>query len=144
MVIKSRDETNPVLLFVHGGPGMPEYFLTQSYPTGLENDFTVAWWDQRGAGLSYHPRIPAKTMTVEQFIADTIGVTNHLRHRFGRHKIYLMAHSWGTFLGIQAAQRAPDLYHSALTALVNAATSDSLSAHRARASRGIALCALPP
>lgn len=66
MVIKGRDETNPVLLFVHGGPGMPEYFLTHSYPTDLENDFTVVWWDQRGAGLSYNPRIPAKTMTVEQ------------------------------------------------------------------------------
>ncbi len=112
MVIRSTDETNPVLLFVHGGPGMPEYFLTQDYPTGLEHDFNVVWWDQRGAGLSYGPRIPASTMIVEQFVVDTIGVTEYLRHRFSREKIYLMGHSWGSLLGIQAAERAPDLYHA--------------------------------
>ena len=106
MVIRSTDETNPVLLFVHGGPGMPEYFLTQDYPTGLEHDFNVVWWDQRGAGLSYGPRIPASTMIVEQFVVDTIGVTEYLRHRFSREKIYLMGHSWGSLLGIQAAERA--------------------------------------
>jgi pimeloyl-ACP methyl ester carboxylesterase len=51
MFIKSRDVNHPVLLFLHGGPGMPEYFLTQRYPTSLEEDFTVVWWDRRGAGL---------------------------------------------------------------------------------------------
>ena len=51
MFIKSRDVSHPVLLFLHGGPGMPEYFLTQQYPTGLERDFTVVWWDRRGAAM---------------------------------------------------------------------------------------------
>src|SRR6185436_21091080 len=36
MFIKSKDATHPVLLFIHGGPGMPEYWLTQRYPTDLE------------------------------------------------------------------------------------------------------------
>jgi pimeloyl-ACP methyl ester carboxylesterase len=110
MFIKSRDVNNPVLLFVHGGPGMPEYWLTQRYPTGLENDFTVVWWEQRGAGLSYSPAIPAESMTAEQFVADTIAVTDYLRQRFGKEKIYLMGHSWGSYLGIQAAAQKPDLY----------------------------------
>jgi hypothetical protein len=43
MFIKSKDINNPILLFVHGGPGMPEYWLTQRYPTGLEDYFTVVW-----------------------------------------------------------------------------------------------------
>ena len=112
MFIKSKDVTHPVLLFLHGGPGMPEYFLTQSYPTGLEEDFTVVWWDQRGAGLSYNAGIPPETMTVEQLVADTLAVTNYLRNRFGQDKIYLMGHSGGSFIGILAVARAPGLYHA--------------------------------
>jgi len=110
MIIKSKDIRHPVLLYVHGG--MPDYFLTQKYPTGLEDYFTVVWWEQRGAGLSYSPDIPAETMNSEQFISDTLAVTNYLRSRFGKDKIYLMGHSGGTFIGIQAAARAPELYYA--------------------------------
>ncbi|HET9974430.1 MAG TPA: alpha/beta hydrolase [Streptosporangiaceae bacterium] len=78
----------------------------------MENDFTVAWWEQRGAGLSYRPGIPPETMTLEQFIADTLSVTSYLRDRFGQEKIYPMAHSGGTFIGQQAAARAPGPYHA--------------------------------
>lgn len=112
MVIKSKDISNPVLLFVHGGPGMPEYFLTEDYPTRLEDYFTVVWWDQRGAGLSYSSDIDESTITVDQYIDDTIAVTNYLRQYFGQDKIYIMAHSWGTYFGIQAVQKAPQLYNA--------------------------------
>jgi len=91
---------------------MPDYFLTRKYPTGLENYFTVVWWEQRGSGLSYHADIPAETMTLEQMISDTKEVTNYLRQRFGKEKIYLMGHSGGTFIGIQAAAQSPELYHA--------------------------------
>lgn len=110
MFITGKDAAKPALLFLHGGPGMPEYWLTQRYPTGLEEDFIVCWWEQRGAGLSYRADIPPETMTYEQLIADTLEVTNYVRQRFGKDKIYLMAHSGGSFLGIQAAARAPELY----------------------------------
>ena len=49
-------------------------------------------------------------MTLEQFIADTLSVTDYLRNRFSKEKIYLMAHSGGTFIGLQAAARAPQVY----------------------------------
>ena len=110
MFIQRADPGRPVLLFLHGG--LPEYFLTDRYPTGLDNDFTVAWWEQRGAGLSYSPAIPTETMTAEQFIADTLSVTDYLRNRFDQEKIYLMAHSGGTFIGLQAAARLPEAYHA--------------------------------
>lgn len=93
---------------------MPEYFLTQQYPTGLENDFTVVWWDRRGAGLSYSPNISKETLTIEQSILDTIAVTNYLRDRFGKEKIYLMGHSGGSFIGIQVAKRAPEMFYAYL------------------------------
>ena len=110
MFIQCANPEHPVLLFLHGG--LPEFFLTDRYPTGLDEDFTVAWWEQRGAGLSYSPAIPPETMTAEQFIADTLAVTDYLRNRFDQEKIYLMAHSGGAFIGLQAAARAPAAYHA--------------------------------
>jgi pimeloyl-ACP methyl ester carboxylesterase len=108
MFIQSKNPAHPVVLYLHGG--LPEYFLTERYPTGLENDFTMVWWEQRGAGLSYGSGISPETMTSEQFVADTLAVTDYLRTRFGKEKIYLMAHSGGTFIGLQAAARAPERY----------------------------------
>jgi pimeloyl-ACP methyl ester carboxylesterase len=112
MFIRSVDTAHPVLLFLHGGPGMPTYALEQRYPTGLEQDFTIVWWEQRGAGLSYSSDIPPETMTVKQIVDDTVAVTDYLRQRFGKDKIYLMGHSRGSFIGIQAAAQAPDRFHA--------------------------------
>ncbi len=112
MFIKSKDITHPVLLYLHGG--MPDYFLTPKYPTGLEDYFTVVWWEQRGSGISFHDDIQPGTITLDQMISDTLEMTNYLRTRFGKEKIYLMGHSGGTFIGIQAAARAPQLYYAYL------------------------------
>jgi pimeloyl-ACP methyl ester carboxylesterase len=110
MFIKGKDATNPVLLYLHGG--MPDYFLTRRYPTGLEDHFTVCWWEQRGSGLSYGADLPPETMTLEQFVSDTLEVTDYLRDRFEKEKVFLMGHSGGTFIGIQAAARAPESYYA--------------------------------
>jgi pimeloyl-ACP methyl ester carboxylesterase len=110
MFIKSKDAANPVLLYLHGG--LPDTFLTQKYPTGLEESFTVVWWEMRGSGLSYSADIPPESLTLEQLLSDTMKLTHYLRNRFGKEKIYLMGHSGGTFVGIQAAARAPELYHA--------------------------------
>jgi pimeloyl-ACP methyl ester carboxylesterase len=108
MFIKGKNVRNPVMLYLHGG--MPDYFLTEHYPTGLDEEFTVVWWEQRGSGLSYSGDVPPETVNPEQLVSDTVEITNYLRQRFGREKIYLMGHSGGTFIGIQAAARAPELY----------------------------------
>ena len=108
MFLRGKDPSNPVLLYLHGG--LPEYFLEEHYPTALEDYFTVAWWDQRGAGLSYSPSLPRTSITTEQCILDTVSVTRYLRERFGQDRIYLMAHSGGSFIGLQAVSRRPELY----------------------------------
>ena len=127
MFIKGRDVRNPVLLYLHGG--MPDYFLTQDYPTGLDEYFTVVWWEQRRSGLSYRADIPPESVNPDQLVADTVSVTNYLRSRFGREKIYLMGHSGGTFIGIQAAAQAPELYHAyvAVAQLSNQLESERLA-----------------
>jgi pimeloyl-ACP methyl ester carboxylesterase len=45
-------------------------------------------------------------------VADTVELTDYLRNRFNEEKIYLVGNSWGTILGVLAAQRRPDLYHA--------------------------------
>jgi pimeloyl-ACP methyl ester carboxylesterase len=108
MFIRGRDLRNPVLLYLHGG--MPEFFLTQSFPTGFEDIFTVVWWEQRGAGISNGDDVRPETINLEQLIQDTHAVTDYVRARFNREKIYLMGHSGGSFLGMIAASRWPELY----------------------------------
>jgi len=112
MFIQSADLSNPVILFLHGGPGMPTFFLNTTHPTGLEQHFTVVWWEQRGAGMSFSSDIPPSSMTVEQMMSDTVAVADDLRERFGQDRIYLLGHSWGSFLGIQVAAAAPDRFHA--------------------------------
>ena len=110
MFIKSKDKNNPVLLFVHGGPGMPEYAISREYPLVLENLFSVCWWEQRGTGMSYSSYLKPDELSFEKLTEDIIEVSNYLRKRFGQEKIYLMAHSGGTFIGMQAAAKAPELF----------------------------------
>ena len=110
MFIKSKNEKHPVLLILHGG--MPEYFLSQKYPTGLEDYFTLVWWEQRGSGISYNSNITPASINLGNMVIDAIEVTNYLRDRFNKNKIYLMAHSGGSFIGIQTAVKAPELYYS--------------------------------
>ena len=110
LFIKGSDARRPVLLYLHGG--MPDYFLTRRHPTGWEELFTVVWWEQRGSGLSYSADTPPETITTDTLIADTHALTDWLCRRFGTDRIYLLAHSGGTFIGIQAAARAPHLYHA--------------------------------
>ena len=112
MFIMGKNLENPVLLFVHGGPCFSEYFLVDKYPAGLEEMFTVCYWEQRGGGISYNPDIPVECITMEQLTSDAIEVTNYLRERFGKEKIYLMAHSGGTIFAIRAAAEAPELFQA--------------------------------
>jgi pimeloyl-ACP methyl ester carboxylesterase len=108
MFIKSKNFNNPVILYLHGG--MPDYFLTEKYPTHLEENFTMVWWEQRNCGTSHNQSSIKSNTTLEQLVDDTIVLTKYLLERFGKEKIYLMGHSGGTFLGVYVTDKAPELY----------------------------------
>lgn len=110
MFIKGKNLDNPILLYLHGG--MPVYFLTEKYPTHLEDNFTIVWWDQRNCGISYHSGSSQNAATIAQLVDDTIKLTKYLLNRFGKEKIYLMGHSGGTFLGVHVIDKAPELYEA--------------------------------
>lgn len=112
MFLKGNDITNPVLLFLSGGPGIPDYFLTTETETGLEDIFTVCYWDYRATALSYSSDCKEKDCTTDQFVQDAVAVTDYLRERFGQEKIYLIGHSFGTYIGLITVQSAPEKFHA--------------------------------
>lgn len=111
MMIRGRSVDNPVLLYLTGGPGGTDIGALRR-DVSLEQDFTVVAWDQRGAGKSYSALDPTDTFTTDQLVSDTVEVTNYLRERFDEEKIYLVGQSWGSTLGVLAAQEHPELYHA--------------------------------
>lgn len=108
MFISSTNENNPVLLFISGGPGVPEVWLNEAYakeyPNELSKYFTVCWWDYLGEGLSYDSKIKPQEITLERLASDAHEVAEYLKTTYKKQKIYLMAHSSGTNLGLYLAQ----------------------------------------
>lgn len=112
MFIRSENTDNPVILFLHGGPGTPllPFISYLEKSERLEKYFTVCYWDQRGSGMSYNDSINCETMTIEQLVEDTREVTEYLKSRFNREKIYLVGQSWGTYLGVKTIEKYPEHY----------------------------------
>ena len=105
---RGRDVRNPVLVLLHGGPGASESPLFRHYDAALEDHFLVVYWDQRGAGRSYHSSIPDSTMTVAQMVRDLDALVDTVRARFGHDRVVLLGHSWGTVLGTLYASEHPE------------------------------------
>ncbi len=113
--IRGNDRRNPVLLMLHGGPGWVAMPTSWYFQRGWEEYFTVVQWDQRGAGKTYAENDPAKvapTMTRERMVADSEEMVAWLRREFGKEKIFVLGHSWGSYLGLELAQRRPEWLHA--------------------------------
>lgn len=106
--LRGRDVRNLPLVLLHGGPGASEGALFRRYNAALEDHFTVVYWDQRGAGRSFHDGIPPESMTIERFLADLDEVVDLARRRFGHERVVLLGHSWGTVLGALYTARHPE------------------------------------
>ncbi|NMO13548.1 alpha/beta fold hydrolase [Pyxidicoccus fallax] len=113
--VRSRDRRNPVLLVLHGGPGWVAMPTSWYVAHGWDEFFTVIQWDQRGAGKTYvanDPATVAPTLTVEQMHADAEEVVQWARKAFGKQKIFVLGHSWGSILGLTLAEKHPEWLHA--------------------------------
>jgi len=110
--IHGADTSKPLLLILHGGPGFSELLLFRSYNRDLERDFVVVNWDQRGTGLSYDPKMRASSLRISQIESDAHELVTQLKQRFGRSKIFLLGHSWGTVLGTLLARDYPEDFYA--------------------------------
>ena len=104
------------MLFVHGGPASPVTPTLWQFQRPLEEYFTIVNWDQRGAGKTYNETTPPESISdsihIPRYVDDTIEVAEYVRKRYGKGKLILMAHSWGTIPGMSAALKRPDLFHA--------------------------------
>jgi pimeloyl-ACP methyl ester carboxylesterase len=113
--VRGANRDNPILIFIHGGPGSVEMPIAWSFQRPWEDYFTVVQWDQRGAGRSYllnDPKVIAPTLTPERYRDDAIELIEYLRKRYGQKKVFVMGHSWGSVVGLSVAAKRPDLLYA--------------------------------
>jgi pimeloyl-ACP methyl ester carboxylesterase len=107
--VRGVDASNPVLLLIQQGPGLPMVNEARRFEQllGLEQAFTVVYWDQRGCGRSLR-HAQDRAITVQLMVDDTINLLQLLRDRYAR-KVYVAGFSLGATLGALAAAQRPDL-----------------------------------
>jgi proline iminopeptidase len=109
--VRGADRRNPVLLHIHGGPGYVSIPMSWWFSRGWEEYFTVVQWDQRAAGKTFlltDPAVVAPTLTAERMVDDTEEMAAWARKEFGKDKIFVLGHSFGSYLGLQLALRRPE------------------------------------
>ena len=106
--IRSTDAALPVLLFLHGGPGVCDRHWVLRDQSSLAEIATMVCWDQRGAGLSWSRKLRKEDMSVVRCVEDAHELIAYLKERFHKRAIYVVGHSWGSALGTLLAQKYPE------------------------------------
>lgn len=106
-----HDRSNPVLLWLKGGPGASTVSSICLYKS-WEDKFTIVMWDQRGEGKTFEKsgESVAAGMTIDQMASDGVAVAQYLGRHLHKDKIILLGHSWGSILGIHMIVRQPSVF----------------------------------
>jgi pimeloyl-ACP methyl ester carboxylesterase len=114
ILIRGENKDNPVLLYLHGGPGSSNLPFIHLFQRRWEKDFTVVQWDQRGAGRTHRTNGPgiADTLSLDRMVRDAEEVVEFLCRRLGRDRIVLLGHSWGSILGMHLLKERPERFHA--------------------------------
>lgn len=114
LTIRSQDLRNPVLIYFHGGPGFVETPLDWWWDRGWDEYFTVIHWDQRNAGKTFtvSGAVDPATLTAARFQADAEEVVQWALKRFGKRKLFVLGHSWGSMMGLKLAAAHPEWLHA--------------------------------
>jgi pimeloyl-ACP methyl ester carboxylesterase len=113
--VRGQDKANPMVLFVHGGPAAPLTPGMWQFQRPIEEYFTVVHWDQRGAGKTLgevNPDSISDTIRISRYVDDAVEVAEYVKRRYGKDRLILMGHSWGTIVGMHAALKRPDLFYA--------------------------------
>jgi pimeloyl-ACP methyl ester carboxylesterase len=113
--VRGADRANPILIFIHGGPGAVEMPVAWSFQRPWEDYFTVVQYDQRGAGRSYplnDPKKLAATLTPDRYRDDAIELIELLKQKYRKPKVFVLGHSWGSLIGLAVAAKRPDLLYA--------------------------------
>ena len=98
---------DPVLLFIHGGPGQTESFFAFAVEEYAERDYNIVYYDQRGAGKTWLRNKKCRPDT-ETLKRDLLEIVLYLKKKYGKEKIGILGHSWGSVLGSMFALEHPE------------------------------------
>jgi pimeloyl-ACP methyl ester carboxylesterase len=127
LIIRGMNIENPVLLLLHGGTSETAHFVKFNH--ALEEDYTVVYWEQRGEGKSYVKGSDSSLLTLERYVEDIHELTQMLKEQFNQEKIYLLAHSFGTVLGMKTVEKYPEDYlaYIAVSQVADSIKSDNIA-----------------
>ena len=114
VTIEGADRANPMILFLHGGPGDALSPFSHALFSSWEDRFTLVQWDQPGAGKTFAKTGDsiASTLTIERVVNDGIAVADYARRRLRKKKLILFGGSWGSVIGVRMAKARPDLFYA--------------------------------
>jgi pimeloyl-ACP methyl ester carboxylesterase len=104
---RGQDKNNPVIIFLHGGPGSSMAFTSYFWQTKIEQQYTIINWDQRGSGNTYYRNPTAPKPTIDRLLSDLDELVDYALKEFGQQKVIIMGHSFGTILGAKYAAANP-------------------------------------
>ena len=127
--IKGKDDSKPILLFLHGGPGGSLLRQTDHIAGKLQQHFVVVQWDQRETGETLRLNKSFEPLTLSLFYNDTHDLIDTLLKKFQKSKLYLAGYSWGSGLGFYIADKYPELLYAyiAISPVIDQWRSDSIS-----------------
>lgn len=112
LLIRGADVENPVIIYLHGGPASPDSTDSYTFTRYLTDEYTVVCWDQRGCGNTYYQNREKDpdnaTATFEQAQEDLDKLVDYVCDRFGKTKVIIMGHSYGTVLGSEYVLEHPE------------------------------------
>jgi pimeloyl-ACP methyl ester carboxylesterase len=109
ILVRGKNRSNPVVLFLHAGPCLSETALMRKYNADLEEHFTMVYWDMRGSGKSWFPG-SLKTLSTQLLLDDIHEMTTYLKKELGQDRIILLGHSFGGGFAALAAHEYPEDY----------------------------------
>ncbi|MBS1935039.1 MAG: alpha/beta hydrolase [Bacteroidetes bacterium] len=108
--ITGKSSENPILLFIHGGPGWPQTPQLRYFNADLAKKIILVTWDQRGCGRSYLNDSAAENLSLDQIVSDAHELTQFLKVKYKKSKIYVAGYSWGSIVGLSLIQKYSEDY----------------------------------
>ncbi len=112
ILVQSNNTDNPILLYLHGGPGSSIMLRSHVFSDRLKDHFIFVNWDQRGTALSYHEGMDTTMISEDQIREDALELINYLLAKYHQKKVYLIGHSFGSVIGLQLVANHPELFYA--------------------------------
>jgi len=112
ILVQSNNTDNPILLYLHGGPGSSIMLRSHIFSGQLMDHFILVNWDQRGTALSFHEGMDTTMISEDQIREDALELIRYLLAKYHQKKVYLIGHSFGSVIGLQLVANHPEFFYA--------------------------------